>query len=91
MPLGSIQGWPQSLRTTTSICLMSRFPTVIYWGSEYVTLYNDAYSEILAQKHLLGAGRSAREVWAEIWDVIGSMLDTARRERYKRRCVYGCH
>lgn len=74
-PLGPVTDWPQSLRTAVSICLASRFPIVIYWGPEYVTLYNDAYSQILAKKHPWGLGRPAREVWAEIWPVIGPMLD----------------
>jgi hypothetical protein len=39
--IGPIESWPQSLRTAASICLSSRFPTVIYWGAEFVTLYND--------------------------------------------------
>jgi hypothetical protein len=29
-PLGSITGWPQSLRTAVSICLASRHPMVIW-------------------------------------------------------------
>lgn len=74
-PLGSIKDWSQSLRTAVSICLTSRFPMVIYWGPAYVTLYNDAYGEILARKHPWALGRGAREVWAEIWDVISPMLD----------------
>ncbi|MCI0355087.1 MAG: ATP-binding protein, partial [Acidobacteria bacterium] len=56
----------------------SRFPIVIYWGAEYVTVYNDAYSEILAKKHPGALGRRARDVWAEIWDVISPMLDSVR-------------
>jgi PAS domain S-box-containing protein len=74
-PLGPLEGWPQSLQTAVSICLASRFPIVIYWGSAYVTLYNDAYSDILGEKHPWALGRGAHEVWAEIWDVIGPMLD----------------
>ena len=46
-PLGPIELWPQSLKTSLSICLASRFPIVMYWGPEYVVLYNDAYSTIL--------------------------------------------
>ena len=73
--LGEVSGWPQSLRTAVGICLASRFPIVMYWGPEYVLLYNDAYSSILARKHPWALGRSAREVWKEIWDVIGPMLN----------------
>lgn len=74
-PLGPVASWPQSLRTSVSICLASRFPIVLYWGGEYVVLYNDAYSVILGSKHPWALGQTCRECWAEIWDTIGPMLD----------------
>jgi PAS domain S-box-containing protein len=74
-PLGPFASWPQSLRSALSICLGSRFPIVIYWGPDLVVLYNDAYAEILGQKHPWALGRPCREVWSEIWDVIAPMLD----------------
>lgn len=74
-PLGPIERWPQSLKTSVSICLASRFPIVMYWGPEYVVLYNDAYGAILGSKHPWALGRTCRECWAEIWDTIGPMLD----------------
>jgi PAS domain S-box-containing protein len=74
-PLGPAPTWPQSLRSAVSICLGSRFPIVIYWGADYVVLYNDAYAEILGKKHPWALGRPCREVWSEIWDVIAPMLD----------------
>jgi PAS domain S-box-containing protein len=73
-PLGPLDKWPQSLRSAISICLGSRFPIVIYWGAEFVVLYNDAYAQILGSKHPQALGKRCREVWAEIWDVIGPML-----------------
>jgi PAS domain S-box-containing protein len=73
--LGPIEQWPQSLRTSVSICLASRFPIVMYWGPEYVVLYNDAYSTILGSKHPWALGQCCRDCWAEIWDTIGPMLD----------------
>jgi PAS domain S-box-containing protein len=74
-PLGPLGQWPQSLRTSVSICLASRFPIVMYWGSEYVVLYNDAYAAILGSKHPWALGQPCRKCWAEIWDTIGPMLD----------------
>ncbi|HSB76117.1 MAG TPA: histidine kinase dimerization/phospho-acceptor domain-containing protein, partial [Terriglobales bacterium] len=74
-PLGPVSDWPQSLKTCVSICLASRFPIVMYWGPEYVVIYNDAYSTILGSKHPRALGQRCRECWAEIWDTIGPMLD----------------
>ena len=48
----------------------------MYWGPEYVVLYNDAYSTILGSKHPWALGQRGRDCWAEIWDTIGPMLDS---------------
>jgi len=77
-PLGPVNDWPQSLKTTVSICLASRFPIVVYWGPEYVVLYNDAYSQILGSKHPWALGQTCRVCWAEIWDTIAPMLDSVQ-------------
>src|SRR5208337_5304941 len=74
-PLGSIETWPQSLRTAASICLSSRFPTVIYWGTEFATIYNDGYAQILGTKHPWALGKPVRDVWSEIWHINGPMLN----------------
>ena len=72
--------WPQSLRTALSICLDSRFPIVIFWGPDLVQLYNDAYATaILREKHP-ALGVRAQDCWAEIWPVIGPLLDTVMND-----------
>jgi hypothetical protein len=71
---GAVETWSQSLRSTLSICLNSRFPIAIYWGKESLLLYNDAWRPIVGDKHPWALGRSGREVWAEIWDSIGPEL-----------------
>jgi len=74
-PLGSVENWSQSLCTAVSICLSSRFPMLIWWGTELVMLYNDAYRPILGTtKHPQAMGQCGRNCWPEIWDVIGPML-----------------
>ncbi len=74
-PVGPFEQWPQSLRTAVSICLASRFPIVIFWGSEFRQFYNDAYRPILGQsKHPSALGQRAEECWSEIWNDIGPML-----------------
>ena len=75
-PLGAIETWSQSLRTAASICLNSRFPMVVWWGSDLVLLYNDAWRLILGNKHPASLGRPGSEVWAEIWDIIGAQLQS---------------
>ena len=55
-PLGPIVSWPQSLRTAVSICLGSRFPMLLWWGPELVSIYNDAFISVLGGWHPRGAG-----------------------------------
>ncbi len=74
-PLGPISAWPQSLLTSISTCLDCALPILIWWGPEFVMLYNDAYRAILgSEKHPAALGAPGRAVWPELWDVIGPML-----------------
>ena len=44
-PLGPVDNWPQSLKTTVQILLSSRFSMWMAWGPELVFFYNDAYQK----------------------------------------------
>ena len=75
-PLGPIETWPPSLRTAVSICLGSRHPIVLWWGPERWMFYNDGYRPMLGErKHPQFLGRPGQECWAEIWNIIGPMMD----------------
>jgi hypothetical protein len=74
-PIGAPESWPAGLRTAVGICLSSRFPILIWWGPQLVKLYNDDYASILGAKHPAALGRPGREVWPEIWHIIGPMLE----------------
>src|SRR5882762_7797114 len=70
-PLGPIESWPQSLRTTVSLCLASNFPIALVWGPQHVQIYNDGYWPICGEKHPHSMGQDFRECWAAPWPVIG--------------------
>jgi signal transduction histidine kinase/DNA-binding response OmpR family regulator len=72
--LGPLDAWPQSLRTTVSTCLSSRFPILIWWGPELVMIYNDALARIIGNKHPRAMGQRGAEGWWEVWHVLGPML-----------------
>ncbi|MCE3261387.1 MAG: response regulator [Pseudoduganella sp.] len=75
-PLGRLEAWPQSLRTTVNLMLNSSHPIWIGWGPDATFLYNDAYIEVLgAAKHPWALGRPAPQVWAEIWHFCGPLAD----------------
>ena len=78
-PVGPINLWPQSLRTALSICLESRYPMAILWGTARTQFYNDAYIPLLGSKHPRFLGRPAPECWSEIWPLIGPVFDGVYR------------
>jgi hypothetical protein len=75
--LKAAASWPQSLKTTLSIILNSKFPMFLFWGPELICFYNDAYRPSLGNngKHPAILGERAEEYWAEIWDVIKPLID----------------
>jgi PAS domain S-box-containing protein len=75
-PLGPIEGWSPALKTLLRIMLANRFPHILWWGPHYIQFYNDPYRPIPGAKHPDKAlGRAASECWAEIWHVIGPLID----------------
>src|SRR3954462_5966333 len=75
--LGPIETWPQSLRTTVSLCLASNFPISLAWGPKHVQIYNDGYWPICGAKHPYSMGQDFTECWASPWPVIGEAFERA--------------
>ncbi len=74
-PLGPPDRWPAEFRAAVVTALTSRFPIVLWLGTQDLFLvYNDAYISALADKHPSALGRPGREVWWDIWEAISPML-----------------
>jgi PAS domain S-box-containing protein len=78
--LGAPEAWPQSLRSLLSVCLNARFPACVFWGDEYLLLYNDAWSKILGGRHPQALCQPAREASPELWECFSARLEQALRE-----------
>jgi signal transduction histidine kinase len=76
-PLGPIESWPQSLRTTVGLCLASNFPIALVWGPNHIQIYNDGYWPICGAKHPVSMGQDFTVCWAAPWSVIGDAFDRA--------------
>src|SRR5215813_8015638 len=51
-PLGSPSNWSPEIRSAVAVALTSRFPIVLWLGSDDLFLvYNDAYLPLLGDKH----------------------------------------
>jgi len=76
--LGPIRDWPQSLRTTVSLCLASNFPINIIWGAEHTQIYNDGYRIVCGDAHPVALGQGYNVTWASAWPAIGEPFEQAR-------------
>ncbi|RZA29743.1 MAG: diguanylate cyclase, partial [Lysobacteraceae bacterium] len=78
-PLGPLDRWPQSLRTTVSLCLSSTFPILVCWGEQDIQIYNDAYRPICGDLHPRSMGGPFKEIWATALPVVGEAFDRAHK------------
>jgi PAS domain S-box-containing protein len=78
-PLGPLHDWPQSLRTSVSLCLSSTFPILVAWGPEYIQIYNEAYRPICGAKHPASMGEPFKVCWATALPVVGDKFDRAQQ------------
>ncbi|MGA8399667.1 MAG: ATP-binding protein [Stellaceae bacterium] len=74
-PIGAIEQWSPTLKTIVDFLLANRFPHLLWWGPEYISIYNDAYRPILGTKHPWALGLPFREVWPEIQAVLTPLID----------------
>lgn len=74
-PIGPPEEWPGPLRATLTLMLDSPLPMRLLWGSELQLLYNDAYIEILGQKHPSALTRPYWEVWPELEQYMRPIID----------------
>ena len=52
-PIGAIESLPPSLRTLVNVLLANRFPLLLWWGSQYIFIYDDAYRRSLVPSILV--------------------------------------
>jgi two-component sensor histidine kinase len=76
-PLGEIDTWSDSLRSTVEMMLGQKHAVCVFWGPALTMLYNDAYAPILGKKEQSALGRPASEVWSDVWDGIKPLVDQA--------------
>ncbi len=67
-PLGPIESWPASLKSTIALILRSPVPIVTLWGEDGIMIYNDGYSAFAGGRHPNLFGSKVREGWPEVAD-----------------------
>ena len=81
-PLGPVQSWPVSLRTTVKTLLASRQPMLLFWGPDLIQFYNDDFRPSLGAggRHPRGLGARAREFWSDVWGIVGNEIEQVVRQ-----------
>ena len=74
-PLGAIESWSPSLKSLVKTLLASRYPMVLIWGADFTQFYNDAYSQLIGDKHPAALGIDIRITLAEAWDTLGPTIE----------------
>ncbi len=76
--------WPDDLCLALNLCLEARIPTAVFWGGDLVAFYNDAYADMIADRHPEILGRPGARSWPEAWDdvqgIFASVMSTGRPE-----------
>jgi hypothetical protein len=73
--IGPVAGWSQALRSTASLVLHNHSPMLLWWGEEFVQIYNDAYRPVLGAKHPRAMGQRFRDCWSEVFHILGPMAE----------------
>lgn len=73
--LGAPDDWSPTLRVMVRFLLANRFPLLLWWGPDYISIYNDAYQPILGTKHPWALGQPVKDCWSEIWHVLQPLID----------------
>ncbi|KAK3693522.1 putative histidine kinase group protein [Podospora appendiculata] len=75
--LGPMEDWPSDLRIMSNMIMGSPHPAAMYWGEDFVAIYNEAYIALAGKKHPQLMGSRYQDAWAELWDEIKPVMDAA--------------
>src|SRR6478672_1650546 len=75
-PIGAMDSWSPALRMMVQFLLANRFPMLLWWGPQYISIYNDPYRPILGNKHPWALGQPVSACWNEIWHILQPLIDT---------------
>ena len=76
-PLGAPAEWPRALRRALEMALETRFAVLLVWRPELTMLYNQAYADLVGDKHPPALGPPVGEEFAESWDQLGPLFEQA--------------
>jgi hypothetical protein len=64
------------LRIVIRLILNTGHPMYVWWGPQLLCFYNDAYRQSIGpERHPGSLGQPGRQVWDEVWEIIGPQVD----------------
>ncbi|MEV5447975.1 PAS domain-containing protein, partial [Streptomyces sp. NPDC052644] len=70
-----------TIRVLVDVILSCPVPMALHYGDDFVLLYNQAYAEVIGDRHPDAMGRPAPEVYADLWHApgVGEVIERAYR------------
>ncbi|KAM5346574.1 hypothetical protein ACJ41O_009579 [Fusarium nematophilum] len=72
--LGPMVDWPAQLQQTFNQVVSDSRPIALYWGPDYITIYNEAFSRYCGARHPARLGRPAIDSWPHLKERLDSMM-----------------
>lgn len=75
-PLKNAESWPVELSTMLSMVMANPMAMCIFWGSDFIQIFNDSYAEVLgASNYIKALGASAKDTFGDKWQEISSVFE----------------
>ena len=84
--MGLPDTWPQPLKTLVGVLLAADQPMLAAWGKDHISLYNDGYATMLADRHPDALGRPFFEAWPGVREELTPLFGTVEGEGRNRPC-----
>lgn len=80
-PLGPLDTWPPLLKQEFNQILADSRPIAIYWGNQYIMVYNEAYSRLIGSRHPALLGKHVDQAWPENATRLKELMTAAAEKR----------
>lgn len=79
--LGELHNWSESFTSFVRLCLDARFPASLWWGPEFLHIYNDVFCRLfnVQSPELLGVTSMKNP---PLWNILGESLQAVRKDGY---------
>jgi len=87
--IGEMQAWPESLVSFVRLCLNAQIPAILWWGQEFVQIYNDAFRKVFhVHPESMGSkGKEDLRMWHKLGDSLQRAFDNGKAADVKRKIV----